>query len=307
MKCGARYHQSIAILVGLVISAASAGCASSDGSLEVTPNVEVINRTHSALAAGSITHVNGTYAGTCDGRSVDGTETWTLALSGVGTTLSVRKNDADCVLAVTEVEAGTTYLAVPEITLETAWQATASEFAEAMGPLAFYGNAKISSDTFANDFTLSLLVSDDPSASDNGSRGASFATQEGSVESTTVAASDYSISFAQFQIEKDVDNIVQSVSGFAQLTAGTIAGQDYAIYHGALTDTSTFEDVVNAWAGASVTAALSSLTSLQIPADQFGLLEPAVDLDDNPERTVIVRNRSEGVDSYQLHLITFTP
>jgi hypothetical protein len=301
---------SFAILLSFAgVGALATGC-SGPADETVKPRLDIVNRTKSALSSDAITSISGTYGASCDGRSGAGTDTWTVSASGgpAGDELSVRKNDSDCVLSVTDiVTADGAFIGDPAIAMSTAntWAASASAFALSAGPLAFYGNAKISALSFAADFTISVLVSDAPNASDEGDKGASFATQSASLSPGTVPASDYAVSFASFNVVKDVDNVVQSVSGYAQLTEGSFVGQDYAVYEGALSGSSTLTEVETAWSGAITTGLLPELTTLQLPATGFGL--SAVDLDGNPQRTVIIRNTDHGVSSYQLLLITFTP
>lgn len=292
-------------LAALTMLAALSGCAADDS--DVKPHVEVIDRTKSALSASGITAVNGTYGAACSGRAAEGTDAWTVDIAvPSASTLSVRKNDSDCVLTITSVlTADGTFIGSPSIALGTAYNADASAFATDNGPLAFYANAKISSLAFADDFTVSLLVSDDPRATDSGDRSANFATQSASVESNAVPASSYTISYASFDVVKDVDDVVQSVSGFAQLSSGAVAGQDYAIHEGWLDGSSSFAAVDAAFAGATSRGSLAALDALKVPAADFGLV--GLDLDSSPKRTVIVRNTSDGVSSYQLLSVTFTP
>jgi hypothetical protein len=286
----------------------ASGCSAGDES--VSPRLDIINQTKSALSAASITSITGTYGATCDGRSAAGTDTWTLSVAGgpAGDELSVRKNDSNCVLTIENIiTADGTYVGAPSIALDTsdAYKGSASAFAISGQGLAFYGNAKISSLAFSSNFTISLLVSDAPNASDAGTKGATFATQSATLSSGTVSASDYTLSLASFGVTKDAGNVVQSVSGYAQLAEGSVTGQDYAIYEGTLDGSSTVTDVETAWAGASTTGLVADLTSLQLSAAGFGLV--GVDLDTNPTRTVIVRNTDQDVSSYQLVLITFIP
>jgi hypothetical protein len=310
MTASINRKHSIALVLSLsTVVAASTGCIAPAAD-SVSPRLEVIDRTNSALSAASITSLTGTYGAACDGRAVAGTDAWTLSVSGgpAADELSVRKNDADCVLTITSVvTVAGSFIGAPAIDLSTsnAYKASASAFALSAQPVAFYGNAKISALTFAADFTISLLVSDSPNASDAGNKGATFATQSGTLSASTVPASNYTISYASFGVSKDVNNVVQSVSGYAQLTAGAATGQDYAIYEGALTGASTVPEVETAWAAATTKGLLSALTTLQLPASGFGL--PAVDLDTSPKRTVIIRNTDTGVSSYQLILTTFIP
>ncbi|HSO31368.1 MAG TPA: ice-binding family protein [Labilithrix sp.] len=160
--------------VSLVVLASA--CSASAGG-DVTARLELLGHREDALASASITSISGTYGADCDGRSASGTDAWTLS------DLRVRKNDSDCVLAVTNiVTLGATYLGDPPIALDTtnAYPTGASAFGVAGGPLAFHANAKISALTFSDDFTISLLVSDAPSAVDAGSR-AAIVAQPGTV------------------------------------------------------------------------------------------------------------------------------
>jgi hypothetical protein len=284
------------------------GCAGSSDEL-VTPRLEIIDQTRRALTAGTITSIAGTYGAACDGRDPGGADTWTLSVSGGPAVdeLSVRKNDSDCVLTfATIATAGATFLGAPVMALSAAdtFKGSSSAFAEAATPLAFYGNAKISALSFATDFTITLLVSDTPAASDEGNKAATFATENGAVSASTLLASNYTIDFSSFNVSKDVGSVVQSVSGYAQLTAGSTTGQDYAIYEGSLTGASLVDDVETAYAAATTAGTLASLTTLRLPASGFGLA--GVDLHTPTPRTIIIRNADHGVASYQLLLVTFT-
>ena len=120
-----------------------------------------------------ISGITGSYGGACEGRAAAGTDSWTLSLSGgpAADELSVRTNDADCVLTLEAlVTSEGTYVGSPSIRLATsnAYSPSASAFAIQGQALAFYGNAKISALSFATDATISLLISDDPRASDAG-------------------------------------------------------------------------------------------------------------------------------------------
>lgn len=301
---------SVTALVSLVgLAAVSAGCfASSEDT--VRPRLDIIDQTKSALNAASISAITGTYGAGCSGRSALGTEPWTLSVSGgpAGDELSVRKNDSNCVLTIKSIVAGGgAFIGAPPIALDTigTYKESGAAFALAGGPTAFYGNAKLGGLGFAADFTISLLVSSETSASAVDVAGATFATQSGTVAVGTVPASDYAISFACFGMQTDDRDVVRSVSGYAQLSAGSLGGQSYAVYEGTLTGSSTVAEVEAAFAAPITTGLLSALTTLRLPASEFGL--SAVDLDTRPQRTVIIRNTDQGVPSYQLILVTFAP
>lgn len=155
---------AIVLAVGLVPDSTACSPSADDS---ITARARLIDRTRTALSAASVTAITGTYSGSCNGRAVGGTDTWTVSLSGgpANDELSVRKDDTDCVLTLTSIiTADGTYIGTPAIALDAtdAYSTSASTFALAGGPLAFYGNAKISSLTFAEDFTISILFSDGP-------------------------------------------------------------------------------------------------------------------------------------------------
>jgi hypothetical protein len=293
----------------LVFACISAGC--SVPTVEsVSPRFELINKTASALSAASITVVNGTYSATCAGRLGDGTSAWVVDRVTPGnTSLTVIKNDNDCLLTITNVvTAAGTFLPGAPIPLDAVdtYQSSASPFALSGDPLAFYGNAKISSLSYASDFLVSLLVSDEPSATDSGDHAATaYATRTATVAASTVPAPSYTVGLGSFVVLRDDNNVVDSVSGYAQLTAGSQAGQDYAVHLGALDGTSTYGDVGSAFDAAATSGLISGLTALRVPASGFGLA--TIDLDTSPQRTLIIRNMVSEVASYQLFLVTFTP
>lgn len=305
-------HRALWRLNGLFLSSSSlasvlTGCTAVTES--VRPRFEIVGRTEAGLSAASVTQLGGTYGALCAGRSAAGTDRWTFVRSGSGSTdLSVAKNDADCVLTLTDLTtADGVYTASPNVPLDATdtYRASASAFALPSASTAFYGNAKIDALSFANDFTITLSVSDSLSAASAGTRSASYATQSASVVVATVAAPNHTASLAGFTVSKDANNVVQSATGYAQLTAGSVPGQDYAIFNGTLNGSSTLVDVVLAYTLAGEKHTLASLTSLQIPASQFAL--GGTTLTGGVARTIIVRNTVAAVTSYQLLLVTFTP
>ncbi len=166
---------SMAALVSSVcLASASIFCSVSH--LEtVTPSVEVIDQTNREFGASFITSITGTYGAGCSGRAAAGTDTWTVSLLGgpAPDELSVRTNNSTCVLTLTDViTTEGTFIGAPPIVLRTT--GSASPFAKSASPLAFYGEATISALTFATNFTITLIVSEDPSAVDGGINVASF-------------------------------------------------------------------------------------------------------------------------------------
>jgi ice-binding like protein/Big-like domain-containing protein len=123
--------------------------------------VAVIDHTTGALTSAQQGSANGTYGGACRNR----TGAWSLAIdSGAALDfdeLSVLRNDVDCVLSLTSLNTtdGTIAPTAP-IVLATDYGVAPSAFGS---PVQFYADAKLSDVTFADDFVLTLLYSDDPS------------------------------------------------------------------------------------------------------------------------------------------------
>jgi hypothetical protein len=156
----------------LLLLGCTSGCSS--GSDEgVTPRFELVDQTASALDVATMAAVTGSYGGTCEGRAAAGTDSWTISLSGAPAAdeLSVRTNDIDCLLTLEAiVTSDGNYVGSPSIALDTSdtYSPSASAFAIGGEALAFHANAKISALTFATDFTISLLLSNQANASDVG-------------------------------------------------------------------------------------------------------------------------------------------
>ena len=188
MSDPARVAASLFCFVSLL--GCPSGCTSVSGE-RVTPRFELINHTASALDAATILGIAGRYGGACEGRAAAGTDPWTVSMSGglAADELSVRTNDGDCVLTLEAVITnGGTYVGSPAIALDhgDVYSPAASLFAIDGQALSFYGNAKINALTFATDFTISLLVSDRPSATDEGLKRAG---QPGEIPNLRSAAS----------------------------------------------------------------------------------------------------------------------
>ena len=111
--------------------------------------------------------------------------------------------------------------ATPAILLTTSYQATPSAF---VGTVDFYANAKLSAVTFAGNFVLTIPFSDDPklATADNFAR---FSVVVATVTAAAVPAPDYTLDVNGLLVLTDIDDVVQSVSGTAGLTAGGVAGQ----------------------------------------------------------------------------------
>lgn len=288
----------VGLLVGLL---ASSGCAADDAAM---PSVSLIERGASALTAGSVTALNGTYS-----SCVDRSGSWSVRVSGAAplanAPLSVVKGDAACSLTVTEVVADQTYGTSTPLGLSASYLASASSFTPGGGgPASFFANAKLDAAGFASDFVISMLYSGDPSATDAGNVTATYATVSSSVTATLVPPPDYTISFTvgtPFTLQLDAAKNVTSVSGTATLQDGTSLGTTYVVDQGTLGASPGYLAVQ----GAFLSGTQRTITGANptIAASYFGL--SGVSLATPVVRTVIVGKLLGGVLGYELIKVTF--
>jgi hypothetical protein len=258
-----------------------------------------IDRTTAALLVADLESVDGTYTN-CARRM----GSWSLEIEPGATLtnldpLSVVLNDTDCELSLTALRTtADTLLADPAIALDTTYEAVASSFDV---PVAFYANARLSAGTFAADFVLTILYSDDSSFA-LASNTATVAVSEATAIGTPVDAPDYTLDMTTLIVAADIDDVVASVTGSAGLTDGDVTGQRYVVLDVADLDNASY-DLVDAAFIAGTDAAIAAT----IPASDFMSLVGA-DLGTAPEvRTLILANTVSGVAAYQVFTITFNP
>ena len=291
-------------ILGFFFVGAVGGCSSgNDEQDDVTPSVEIVDRTRSGLGATAVKSINGTYVG-CFQRS----GAWSVNVSGGTLTnpaLTVVKDDTSCTLQVTEVVADQTYAAAAPMALSTSYLASATAFAPSGGGVtAFTANAKLSAVDYASDFTLTLLYSDDLSTTTAPDVTGNYATVQASTSVLTVAATNYTFSLTSgtpFTFQLDASKIVQSVAGNATLTDGSITGTAYVIDMGTLLPSLTYAGVALAYA-AGTERTISGANPV-VPASYFGLV--GQNLTSTVVRTVIVSRTVSGVKAYQLFKISF--
>ncbi len=260
-----------------------------------------IERMTQALNVLQLRSVNGTYGTGCRNHSGD---TWSVEIAVDApldyAPLTVALNDTDCVLTLTslhtDVEGPTGIMpAVPAIVLATSYNAAASSFGE------FYANAKLSSDLFADDFVLTVLFSDDPALAVADNTASLVEVVATAVTSGAIAAPDYAIDVQGLLVLTDANDVVQSVTGTADLTEALVAGQQYVVVEGGGLTTYAAID-------AAFLAGTPAALTLTIPAAAFTLV--GADLTAGTTlRTLIIANTSvdDGVASYQAFEITFNP
>lgn len=114
----------------------------------------------------------------------------------------------------------------------------------------------------------------------------------------SVPAPDYRLDTSGLLLLTDADDVVQSATGAATLTAGLVTGQRYVVASAAGLNTHAALD------GAYLAGADAPLTA-SLPAAVFALV--GIDLTGSQVRTLIIANLAAGVRSYQAFEITFHP
>ena len=268
--------------------------------------VDLIDKVSHALTTSTVRAIKGSYGMGCIQRS----GTWALGLNGYSPSedaLSVVKNNADCTLSVTEVHAGT--LAAPSMysmaapmTMDSSFATNGASFMlEGQGDAVFYANFRIQPDlTFNTNFSLEMVYSDD-STEVTAQKSAAYAVQSSTASSSNVPPPDYLISLSGLTLQVDAGDVVQSATGSASLTEGSVLGEKYVIDQDTLGATPTFADVDALFTGG--TQGTLTPGSPSIPAADFAL--GGVDLTTAKKRNVIIANIENGTRSYQIFRVTF--
>jgi hypothetical protein len=272
------------------------GCSGDDS---VGASAVGVDHTTQALLSGDLESVNGTYGAACRDRVAG--STWSVEIATGATLdylpLSVVLNDTACVLTLTSLHTTAGIItAVPAFALTTTYQAAASSFGS---PIEFYANARLSAVSFAADFVITILYSDDPAFADDDNT-ASLAVVYATATAGAVPAPDYTLEADGLLVSTDVNDVVQSVAGTADLTDGPVPvlGQLYVVVDAA--GLSTYADIDAAFLAATPAAIVAGL-----PAAAFTLV--GADLTVPKVRTVIIANTDSGVRSYESIEITFNP
>jgi hypothetical protein len=292
--------------VSRVVGLAFAGLAlfACHGQSTADASGEVLGQTASALSTASIKWLNGTYGAGCTDRS----GSWSLRLGGAQAMdnpgLSVVTNDTGCVLTLTELVADATYVASPSIILDTSYAASASSFAPGgASTVSFYGNAILSSKSFANSFTVGVAFSDDPRAGSGGVTG-TYSGVSATSSVTSVSSPDYTLSLisGSLAFQVDVNHLVTSSSGTADLTDGSATASSYVIDVGTLPASPTFDDYDAAYVAGTPVMIGGANPSVAASA----LLANGTDVSSPVVRTIILRRATSGVPAYQAFKVTFT-
>jgi len=275
-----------------------AACGSQESA---TASAVAVDRTTQALTIGQLASVNGTYGALCRARA----GAWSVAIATGATldhtALSVVLNDSACVLTMTSLHTDTgDILAMPAIMLTASYQATPSAFGS---PAAFYANAKLNAVNFAANFQVNIIFSNDSSLATMDNI-ASLATVVATATAAgSVPAPNYTLDVSGLSVITDASNIVQTVSGAAILTTGSVPGQQYLVVSavGPLGPYPyTYAAIDTAFKAGTPTSISSTILAAQFVLVGGDLTTPQV-------RTVIVANAASGFVSYEAFKITFHP
>jgi hypothetical protein len=282
--------------VGLSMAALLAVAACSDSNDSARGGATAFDQTTSALLIGDLESANGTYGALCSHRAGN----WSVEIKAGAPldypALTVLLNDTSCVLTLTSLHTtlGGIIAAAPAIVLTTSFTPVASAFG---APVEFYANARLSSVSFASDFVLDVLFSDDPNLA-TAVNTAQFIVVVATATAAAVPAPDYSLTAAGLLVRTDVNDVVQTVTGTADLTPGSVSGQTYVV-----------ADAANLFSYSAIEAAYLAGTIkalvLAIPAVELTLV--GQDLTVPEVRTLIVANTQNGFTSFQAFEITFNP
>ncbi|MBX3192845.1 MAG: hypothetical protein KF819_38025 [Labilithrix sp.] len=265
----------------------------------------VFARATAALTSASVKWINGTYT-----SCLDRSGSWSVRVAGSDPLdhppLSVVRNDAACRLAITEIVGDQTYVATPVLPLGSTYEAQPSSFALSGESTAFYANAKLDDASFASDFQITVVQSDEPDVVDVGDVLATYVTVTGSAVALAVLPPNYVISFAgatPLTIQMDATKTVQSVTGSISLTDGTRTGQQYVV-DATLGASPSYAQVEVAFT-AGIVGGRSYLISGASPSIPASRLELTGSLATAVVRTIIVSRTVGGVLGFQLFRISF--
>lgn len=284
----------------LLLALAPASCLGDPSEPVVEGRVEIVGTGTAELDPNTVQWLDGTYGGGCVSRAGN----WSLRVSGNATmdytALTVLQNNSACTLTITKVAAASAYTASPSLSLATSYQGSASTFGS---PTAFYGNAVISSTSFASNFTVTLAVSDNANLG-TGSTTGTYASVNGTASASAATSPNYTldVNTGALTVNTDASYNVSSVTGYAVLTTGTVAGTGYYVDQGTLPSSPNFAQLDSGYAGATTTAI--SGANPQVAAAAFGLA--GLSLSSSIVRTIVIQRLVSGVKSYQTFTITFS-
>lgn len=297
-------------LVGLTLAAAC-------GQAVRPPEVAVFDRSRSNLSLGTLNEVNGTYTGCI--HHTDG-DPWSAPIGGFSSldnpALSVVEGDSACLLTVTSVLIDDdTYVPVTPIELGDSYLQAGVAFKlynpMTMMPasqIAFFGNLKVSSASYAYGFSMSLVYSDDPRLTSGGSSNSIYRTTSASATEGQASPPDYTADSSTLQVQTNSAKTITAVSGSVDLTRHSVQGQNYVIDSSNLGASPSF-DTLNTQFAAGTPVAITNNTNPSIAASDLGLVNDTGLATGNVKRNIIIQNldATTGVKAYQAITVTIIP
>jgi hypothetical protein len=289
----------------VVLGSLAAGCARVES---VGASGIAFDKATYDLVSGALKFANGSYGAGCVARS----GSWSVPIDGyagamTNPALSVVMDNTACVLTLTSLRADATYAASPTFALTGSNQSTASAFAASSSPTAFYANAKLSAVSFAADFSVGIIYSDDPALA-TGDSTSGYTVSSGTATSSAVPAPDYAIDMTSFSMQTNVNNLVQSTAGTAELSDGAQVGEGYVVL--SADPGSSYAELHSAYSAATPTAISGANPTIAAVAFTLVGVDLSTDTDagvDPAKRYIIIAHTVSGVSSFQLITVTFHP
>jgi hypothetical protein len=318
---------------GLSILAIAVGCSSTESSTAnkapahaatgtVKAAFHVVTEGVPPINAAAVVGIIGSYHGCAD--QSDGGGSWVLDTAdnvGAMETLtglvapSIELNDTNCTLQIDTIDAnGTLYsgsglvFTGPTATANT-YLATAVGFdapEDAGGALTFYANAQSTVTNAASNFSLTLLIGNQPNTGSS-SATATAAVVTGSLSVSNVAAPNYTVDLTGFSLQDDAHDTVAATAGTINLDVGSQSGELYETFKGSDLSTSDFATIDSMFSTGSTGA-------IGIPAGGATVAITASSLvavgDTLPETSTIVVQHVDSasqVATYEVLAITFNP
>ena len=299
-----------------------AGCGTSDNF--VNSSSASIDRTVRTLTGAggaqlSPKSIKGTYGAGCKVKSTDGK--WELKLNDGASTLQVALNDtfANCPLTMTAISVmvgaqlpAVDYPVSPPVVLGNAYAGSPSAVNTPQNALAFYANAKfnnLTSSTYANDFVINLLYSDDALACGATAPPAIYAKVAAKAVGASVPAPGYEMSFDSLQLVVDANKVVQNSSGgnvVISLPQGGQVGEEWKIFDESTGCCGSYSfaeiDTLYKTASPNATGTIMGTGAINLSWTKFDLAGRTLPR----SRTLIVKHTDGGgVYSYELFQILF--
>jgi hypothetical protein len=287
----------------------------------VSPVMHVLTTPKVQITSSQVIGVIGSYTG-CTGQSAT---QWVLDTGGNAGVMegktglvapTIELDDANCVLSITTISSSSDGYTVDKSSslpftgpgvAANAYLATAAAFDDPNngGALGFYANAQSTITNGTANFSVTLLLGDDPNIGST-STTALAQTVTGSLSVSDVLPPTYTTDLTAFTLDDDVSGIASTESGTITLDSGAQAGQNYQIFHGQDLSTDDFAQIDAAW-NANITNNIGmSAGNVSVNPASLVIAGPPGTGDQLPlTSTIVIQNVVSGVPAYQLIAITF--